>query len=78
MGRRRLPGESSVERIQESDIGDNLASKLRYVFRLKFQSLPHPLRFPAEGFGVGIQLLILFQDFVQFIKYVATSLSYIV
>jgi hypothetical protein len=54
MGRRRLPGESSLERIQESDIGDDLTSKLRYILRLKFQSLPHPSRFPAEGFEVGI------------------------
>jgi hypothetical protein len=57
---RLLPGKASLERIQESDICDDAASKLFDIFRLPFESLPHPSRLPAEGFGAGIQLLILF------------------
>jgi hypothetical protein len=67
-----------MERIQQSYIRDDAGAKLLYIFRLKLQSFPRPPRLLTPRFGIGVQLLILFQCLLQFVKNIATSFSYVV
>lgn len=66
-----------MECIQQNNIRDDADSKVFDIFRLPFESFPYSSRPSAEGFGVGIQLLILLQHFIELYKCVAASLSYI-
>jgi len=67
-----------MERTKHIDIRYDAALKLRQIFRLPLQVLPHSSRRLVEGVSVGIQVLMIFQCFFQFCKNIMTSLNYTV